>query len=204
MKKLLIYLKAYRKEACLAPIFKMLEAVFELFVPLVIKGIIDYGIAAEDRAYCLRMGLLLLLLAVIGLAMATTAQWFSARAAAGFAAKIKQVLMEHIQKLSYTELDTIGTSTLITRMTSDVNQVLDPGLCLGGGHHTPHLVEGVHVEGQIVDLAMVVGHRAVGVAVELRKLVHILPHGLVVGISSVSMDWFGCVQGIFYNPLMGL
>ena len=123
MKKLLIYLKAYRKQACLAPIFKMLEAVFELFVPLVIKGIIDYGIAAEDRAYCLRMGLLLLLLAVIGLAMATTAQWFSARAAAGFAAKIKQVLMEHIQKLSYTELDTIGTSTLITRMTSDVNQV---------------------------------------------------------------------------------
>lgn len=123
MKKLLIYLKAYRKEACLAPIFKMLEAVFELFVPLVIKGIIDYGIAAEDRAYCLRMGLLLLLLAVIGLAMATTAQWFSARAAAGFAAKIKQVLMEHIQKLSYTELDTIGISTLITRMTSDVNQV---------------------------------------------------------------------------------
>ena len=123
MKKLLIYLKAYRKEACLAPIFKMLEAVFELFVPLVIKGIIDYGIAAEDRAYCLRMGLLLLLLAVIGLAMATTAQWFSARAAVGFAAKIKQVLMEHIQKLSYTELDTIGTSTLITRMTSDVNQV---------------------------------------------------------------------------------
>ena len=123
MKKLLIYLKAYRKEACLAPIFKMLEAVFELFVPLVIKGIIDYGIAAEDREYCLRMGLLLLLLAVIGLAMATTAQWFSARAAAGFAAKIKQVLMEHIQKLSYTELDTIGTSTLITRMTSDVNQV---------------------------------------------------------------------------------
>lgn len=123
MKKLLIYLKTYRKEACLAPIFKMLEAVFELFVPLVIKGIIDYGIAAEDRAYCLHMGLLLLLLAVIGLAMATTAQWFSARAAAGFAAKIKQVLMEHIQKLSYTELDTIGTSTLITRMTSDVNQV---------------------------------------------------------------------------------
>lgn len=123
MKKLLIYLKAYRKEACLAPIFKMLEAVFELFVPLVIKGIIDYGISAEDRAYCLRMGLLLLLLAVIGLAMATTAQWFSAKAAAGFAAKIKQVLMEHIQKLSYTELDTIGTSTLITRMTSDVNQV---------------------------------------------------------------------------------
>lgn len=123
MKKLLIYLKAYRKEECLAPIFKMLEAVFELFVPLVIKGIIDYGIAAEDRAYCLRMGLLLLLLAVIGLAMATTAQWFSAKAAAGFAAKIKQVLMEHIQKLSYTELDTIGTSTLITRMTSDVNQV---------------------------------------------------------------------------------
>lgn len=123
MKKLLIYLKAYRKEACLAPIFKMLEAVFELFVPLVIKGIIDYGIAAEDHAYCIRMGLLLLLLAIIGLAMATTAQWFSARAAAGFAAKIKQVLMEHIQKLSYTELDTIGTSTLITRMTSDVNQV---------------------------------------------------------------------------------
>ena len=123
MRSLLKYLRNYKKETVLAPLFKLLEASFELFVPLVIKGIIDYGIAAEDRAYCLRMGLLLLLLAVIGLAMATTAQWFSARAAAGFAAKIKQVLMEHIQKLSYTELDTIGTSTLITRMTSDVNQV---------------------------------------------------------------------------------
>ena len=123
MWKLLRYMKGYGKESVCAPLFKLLEALFELFVPLVIKGIIDYGIAAEDRAYCLRMGLLLLLLAVIGLAMATTAQWFSARAAAGFAAKIKQVLMEHIQKLSYTELDTIGTSTLITRMTSDVNQV---------------------------------------------------------------------------------
>ena len=123
LRALLKYLRNYKKETVLAPLFKLLEASFELFVPLVIKGIIDYGIAAEDRAYCLRMGLLLLLLAVIGLAMATTAQWFSARAAAGFAAKIKQVLMEHIQKLSYTELDTIGTSTLITRMTSDVNQV---------------------------------------------------------------------------------
>lgn len=123
MKKLLKYLKAYRKEAVLAPLFKMLEAVFELFVPLVIKEIIDYGIAAGDRGYCLKMGLLLLLLAVIGLAMATTAQYFSARAAAGFAAKIKHVLMQHIQSLSYTELDTIGTSTLVTRMTSDVNQV---------------------------------------------------------------------------------
>lgn len=152
MKKLLIYLKAYRKEACLAPIFKMLEAVFELFVPLVIKGIIDYGIAAEDRAYCLRMGLLLLLLAVIGLAMATTAQWFSARAAAGFAAKIKQVLMEHIQKLSYTELDTIGTSTLITRMTSDVNQVqTGTNLVLRLFMRSPFIVFGSMIMAFIID-----------------------------------------------------
>lgn len=123
MKKLLKYLKAYRKEAMLAPFFKMMEAIFELFVPLVIKGIIDTGIPNKDNGYIIRMGLLLLLLAVVGLAMATTAQYFSAKAASGFAAQIKHVLMAHIQTLSYTELDTIGASTLVTRMTSDLNQV---------------------------------------------------------------------------------
>ena len=185
MKKLLIYLKAYRKEACLAPIFKMLEAVFELFVPLVIKGIIDYGIAAEDRAYCLRMGLLLLLLAVIGLAMATTAQWFSARAAAGFAAKIKQVLMEHIQKLSYTELDTIGTSTLITRMTSDVNQVQNGvNLVLRLFLRSPFIVFGAMVMAFTIDV------KAALVFVVTIPLLSII----VFGIMLISIPLYKKVQ----------
>lgn len=123
MKSLLKYIKDYRKESILAPLFKMLEASFELLVPLVMAAIIDNGIADSDTPYIFRMGAVLVLLAAVGLASSVTAQYFSAKAAVGFASKLRNALFSHIQGLSYTELDTIGTSTLITRMTSDVNQI---------------------------------------------------------------------------------
>ena len=123
MKKLLIYLKDYKIESVLAPLFKMLEALFELFVPIVMARVIDVGIPLGDRNYVIRMCLIMILLGLIGLICSITAQYFSAKAACGFAAKLRHSLFEHIQSLSFTEMDTIGTSTLITRMTSDVNQV---------------------------------------------------------------------------------
>ena len=123
MKKLLVYLKAYRKESILGPLFKLIEATFELLVPLVVAAIIDTGIAQRDTGYIGKMCLLLVGLAVVGLVCAITAQFFAAKAAVGFVTKLKHVLFSHIQKLSYTELDKIGTSTLITRLTSDMNQV---------------------------------------------------------------------------------
>ena len=121
MKKLFIYLREYKKECVFAPLFKMLEASFELFVPLVVAAIIDTGIANADKGYVIRMCLLLLLLALIGLTCAVTAQYFSAKAAVGFATKLRHALFSHLQGLSFSEVDTIGTSTMITRMTSDIN-----------------------------------------------------------------------------------
>lgn len=123
MKKLLVYLKDYKKETVLAPLFKMLEASFELFVPLVMAQIIDTGIADGNKGMILNMGLLLLALAIIGLVCSITAQFFAAKAAVGFSTGLKHALFGHIQTLSFSEMDTVGTSTLITRMTSDVNQV---------------------------------------------------------------------------------
>ena len=123
MKKLLVYLREYKKETVLAPLFKMLEATFELFVPLVMAAVIDQGIGGGDIPYVLRMGGLLAALGVIGLVCSITAQYYAAKAAVGFATKLKHALFAHIQGLSYTEIDTLGTSTMITRMTSDVNQV---------------------------------------------------------------------------------
>lgn len=123
MKKLLVFLKDYKKETVLAPLFKMLEAGFELFVPLVMAAVIDRGIANGDMAYVLKMGLALVLLGVIGLTCSITAQYFAARAAVGFSTKLKHALFKHIQELSFSEIDTLGTSTMITRMTSDTNQV---------------------------------------------------------------------------------
>lgn len=121
MKKLFIYLCEYKKECVFAPLFKMLEASFELFVPLVVAAIIDTGIAHADKGYVIRMCLLLFLLALIGLTCAVTAQYFSAKAAVGFATKLRHALFSHLQGLSFSEVDTIGTSTMITRMTSDIN-----------------------------------------------------------------------------------
>ena len=123
MRKLLVYLKDYKKESALAPLFKMLEATFELFVPLVVAAIIDKGITTGDSGYVLRMGVILISLGIVGLVCSITAQYFAAKAAVGFATKLKHALFGHIQSLSFTEIDTLGTSTMITRMTSDTNQV---------------------------------------------------------------------------------
>lgn len=123
MKRLMMYLKDYKKESILAPLFKLLEAFFELMVPLVMANIIDYGISNRNMGYIGKMGLLLLLLGVVGLASSITAQFFAAKAAVGVSTKLRQALFDHIEDLSFTDIDKAGTFTMITRMTSDVNQV---------------------------------------------------------------------------------
>ena len=123
MKSLLKFLKVYKKETVLAPLFKLLEALFELFVPLVMAQIIDVGIAQGNRSYVGKMCLFMVVLGVIGLVCSITAQFFAAKAAVGFSTKLRHALFVHIQSLSFSEMDVMGTSTLITRMTSDVNQV---------------------------------------------------------------------------------
>ena len=123
MKKLLVYLRPYRLQAILAPVFKLLEAAFELLVPLIMADIIDVGIAAGDTGYILKKCLLLVGLGLCGFASATCAQYFSAKAATGATASLRHALFAHIQSLSYAEFDTIGPATLVTRMTSDMNQV---------------------------------------------------------------------------------
>ena len=123
MKMIMRFLKDYKKECVLAPLFKMLEAIFELFVPLVVSSVIDKGIVNADKGYIMQMCFMLILLAIIGLVCAITAQYFSAKAAVGAATGMRHSLFEHIQTFSFTEMDTLGTSTLVTRMTSDINQV---------------------------------------------------------------------------------
>ena len=123
MKRLLHYMKNYKKESILGPLFKMLEASFELFVPLVVASMVDVGIKNSDVGYVLKMGGLLVMLGLIGLTCSLTAQYFAAKAATGAATSLRNDLFTHISGLSYTEIDTVGTATLITRMTSDINQV---------------------------------------------------------------------------------
>ena len=123
MKKLLKYLKGYEKQCVLGPLFKLLEATFELFVPLVVARIVDTGIGTGDRGYVVKMCLVMVALGVIGLVCAVTAQYFSAAAAVGFSARLRHAVLERILGLSYSQADTLGTSTMITRMTSDINQV---------------------------------------------------------------------------------
>ena len=123
MKGILRYLKGYKKESILAPLFKMLEATFELLIPIVMANVIDVGIAGRDISYVVKMCLVMILLGIIGLVCSITAQYFSAKAATGFGTALRNDLFRHITSLSYTEIDSIGTSTLLTRMTSDTNQV---------------------------------------------------------------------------------
>ena len=123
MKKLLVYLRPYRLQAILAPCFKLLEAAFELLVPLIMADIIDVGISSGDTAYILKKCLVLVGLGLCGFASATCAQYFSAKAATGATGSLRRALFAHIQSLSYAELDRLGTATLVTRMTSDMNQV---------------------------------------------------------------------------------
>ena len=123
MRRLMKYLKDYKKESVLAPLFKLLEAFFELLVPLVMANIIDIGIADKNMGYVTKMGFCLLALAVVGLVSSITAQFFAAKAAVGFSTQLRQALFDHIQGLNFTNIDRAGTSTMITRMTSDINQV---------------------------------------------------------------------------------
>ena len=123
MKKLLVYLKGYKKEIVLGPLFKLLEASFELLVPFVIASMIDNGIKAGDKSHVIKMCMILILLCVVGCISAITAQFFAAKAAAGFAKKVKRALFDNIQSLSFSDMDRIGTSAMMTRMTSDINQV---------------------------------------------------------------------------------
>lgn len=170
MKKLLCYLKEYKKESVLGPLFKLLEATLELFVPLVVAAIIDTGIGNQDQGYVVKMCLVLVLLGLIGLAFSVTAQYFAAKAAVGFVTTIRHVLFGHIQKLSYAELDTQGTSTLITRMTSDMNQVQNGvNLTLRLLLRSPFVVIGAMVMAFTIDvkaaLVFVVGIPALAVVV---------------------------------------
>ena len=170
MKKLLCYLKEYKKESVLGPLFKLLEATLELFVPLVVAAIIDTGIGNQDRGYVVKMCLVLVLLGLIGLAFSVTAQYFAAKAAVGFVTTIRHVLFGHIQKLSYAELDTQGTSTLITRTTSDMNQVQNGvNLTLRLLLRSPFVVIGAMVMAFTIDvkaaLVFVVGIPALAVVV---------------------------------------
>lgn len=185
MKKLLKYMKEYTKECILAPLFKMLEASFELLVPLVVTSIIDVGIAQKDIPYIVRMVILMVALGVIGLACSLTAQYFSAKAAVGFTAKVKSALFAHIQSLSYSEMDTMGTSTLITRMTSDMNQVQSGvNLVLRLFLRSPFIVFGAMVMAFTIDV------RAAMVFVVTIPALSIV----VFGIMLVSMPLYKKVQ----------
>lgn len=130
MRSLAVYLKNYKKESILAPFFKFLEVVFDLIVPIVIAQIIDVGIANHDNGYIVQRFSILILMAALGLASTITAQFFAAKASVGFATELRQAVYDHVQHLSFTELDTLGTDTLITRLTDDVNQIQN-GLNMG-------------------------------------------------------------------------
>lgn len=185
MKKLLNYLSAYKKEAVLAPLFKMLEASFELLVPLVMAQIIDTGIKNQDLAYILKMGAVLVLLGVIGLACFLTAQYFAARAAVGFGAGVRRDLFRHINRLSYSEIDAQGTATLITRMTSDVNQVQSGvNLTLRLFLRSPFIVFGAMIMAFTIDVKSALIFVA---AIPLLSLV-------VFGIMLISMPLYKRVQ----------
>lgn len=153
MKKLLKYLRDFRRDCILSPMFKLLEAIFELFVPLIMAAIIDVGIGLGDRPYIYKMCLVLVALGVVGLVSAISAQFFAARAAVGFAARVKSALFRHIGTLSFTDLDGVGTSTLITRLTSDVNQVqTGVNLVLRLALRSPFIVFGAMIMAFTVDV----------------------------------------------------
>ena len=185
LRALLKYLRNYKKETVLAPLFKLLEASFELFVPLVMAAIIDHGIGQADGVYVLKMGGVLIALGLIGLVCSITAQYFAAKAATGFSTELRHELFEHIQKLSYTKMDTIGTSTLITRMTSDINQVQSGvNLVLRLFLRSPFIVFGAMVMAFTVDVKAAL---VFVVAIPLLSLV-------VFGIMLITMPLYRKVQ----------
>jgi len=186
MKSLLIYLKDYKKECVLGPLFKLLEAGFDLTVPLVTAAIIDNGIGGQDRGYIMRYGLILILLAIVGLVCSITAQYFAAKAAVGFAAKLRFALFGHIESLSFAEIDEIGTSTLITRMTSDINQVQSGvNMALRLFLRSPFIVFGAMIMAFFIDV------RAALVFVVVIPLLAVV----IFGIMAISMPLYKKVQG---------
>ncbi len=183
--KLTVYLKDFKKESVLAPLFKMLEALFDLFVPLVVAAIIDQGIAGNNKGYIFRHCGLLILLAAIGLTCSITAQFFAAKASVGFAARLRQALFDHIEKLSFAELDTLGTNTLITRMTSDINQVQNGlNLALRLLLRSPFIVFGAMIMAFTIDVKCAL---VFVVAIPLLCIV-------VFGIMLISIPLFKRVQ----------
>lgn len=192
MSRLFVYLKDYKKECVFAPLFKMLEALFELFVPLVMAAVIDTGIANSDKPYIIKMCLILVLLAVVGLTSSITAQFFAAKAATGFATKLRHALFEHIQSLSFSELDTVGTSTLITRITSDINQTQSGvNMVLRLFLRSPFIVFGAMV------MAFTINVKAALIFVVTIPLLSIV----VFGIMKITMPLYKKVQGLLDNVL---
>jgi len=186
VKNLLVYLKDYKKECVLAPLFKMLEAIFELLVPLVMASVIDVGIAEGDIPYIIKMCLILILLGVVGLISAVTAQYFSAKAAAGFGTAVRHGLFAHIQKLSFTSQDKLGDATLITRMTSDVNQAQSGvNMVLRLFLRSPFIVFGAMVMAFTIDVS---GAMTFVVIIPLLSLV-------VFGVMAISIPLYKQVQG---------
>lgn len=176
MKKLLIYLKDYKKECVLAPLFKMIEALLELFVPLVVASIIDVGIGGNDKSYVVRMCILMTGLGLFGLICSITAQYFSAKAAVCFTSKLRHVLFSHIQELSYSELDELGTSTLITRLTSDMNQVQNGvNLTLRLFLRSPFIVFGAMI------MAFTIDTKAALIFVGAILLLSVVVFGIMIG-----------------------
>ena len=186
MKKLLVYLRDYKKEVVFAPLFKLLEASFELIVPLVVVAIIDYGIANSDKGYIFKMCGVLVLLAIVGFVSAVTAQYFSAKAAVGFSTEVRHHLFEHIQTLSFNEMDSVGTSTLITRLTSDINQTQSGvNMVLRLFLRSPFIVFGAMI------MAFTVNVKGALVFVVTIPLLSIV----VFGIMALSVPRFKKVQG---------
>ena len=193
MKSLLKYLKKYKKESILAPLFKMLEASFELLVPLVMASIIDVGIAGSDTGYVIRMCGIMIALGIIGLVCSVTAQYFAAKAATGFATELRYVLFGHIQKFGYTEMDHLGTSTLITRMTSDLNQIqTGVNLVLRLFMRSPFIVFGAMIMAFTVDTTAAL---VFVVAIPLLSVI-------VFGIMLVTMPLYKKVQSYLDKVLL--
>ena len=185
MKRLLVYLKDYKKESILGPLFKLLEASFELIVPLVVASMIDVGIAGDDKSYIIKMCLIMAALGLIGLICSVTAQFFAAKAAVGFATRLRHGLFAHIQSLSFSQMDREGTSTLITRMTSDINQVQSGvNLVLRLFLRSPFIVFGAMIMAFTVDV------KAALVFVVVIPVLSVI----VFGIMLISIPLFKKVQ----------
>lgn len=186
MKKILKYMKGYGKECVLAPLFKMLEAAFELMIPLVVAEIVDVGIAGGNMPYIMKMCIVMVVLGVVGLISSCTAQFFSAKAAVGFSARLRYHVMEHLLRLSYTQIDTVGTSTMVTRMTSDINQVQNGvNLTLRLLLRSPFVVFGAMI------MAFTIDADAALVFVGMIGILCII----VFGIMLITMPMYKGVQG---------